>query len=229
MSTDGRVHFKEKPRGWGLAKKPGAYALATKVGESVIDAGGVLSFEQYICGYGEISHSKIRCLLSSDIFDYDNSSVVNGIRWDAEAGALQWGANKDKISEDGMCMSIRGISRPDWDESTSFFDISDEGLLFTEIKIHKAPFEFSLKTRRNIRPGQHYIDFHFTYFNGCEWVTKKERVDFRVNNKFEQYGTLLSCLAALALVVTIVHDGLAPLVELSHEVGVFVQSLRHDL
>ncbi|MNI87603.1 hypothetical protein D3C73_1448140 [compost metagenome] len=117
-----------------------------------------------------------------------------------------------------------------WEASTAYFDADTQGgAIFTEVKMGKAPFEYSLKTRKNIQPGQHYIDFHFTYFNDCEWVTKKERLDFKVNNKFEQHSTLLSVLAALALIVTIAHDGIAPLFEFAHDIGKYTNFLHNKL
>lgn len=215
-----------RPRNWENFDAPGSYTLASRVSETVINAGDTLKFEQYITGYGEIKKCKIQCYISSDIFDYSCSTLTNSIS-QTEDFQLYWGADTDNIGEIGFSCMCQGLKAPKWKEETLFFDTSP-GLLLSEIKATKAPFDYSLKTKPHIKPGNHYIDFYLTYFNGAEWKSSKERVDFRVNNSFEKHSTIISFLAAVALLVTILHDGAAPLFELIHELGKHIISRQHQ-
>lgn len=214
-----------RPRNWNNYDAPGSYALASRVSETVINAGDTLKFEQYITGYGEIKKCKIQCYISSDIFDDTVSTVTNSLA-QRDNIELFWGARRDVIGEPGYHCTCSGLRADNWEEETLFFDAGSHGMLLSEMKVTNAPFDYSLKTRNNIKPGSHYIDFYMTYFNGEEWKTSKERVDFRVNNSFEKHSTVISLLAAAALIVTIVHDGLAPLLETIHELGKYI-SARH--
>lgn len=219
------------PRTWKNAEMPGAYALATRVGETVINAGDNLSFEQYITGYGEISNCKIQCYISSDLFDRDSSSVHHTPYIETQENGsitIKWGRETGYVDNAGYNCICMGVKTANWKDPTLFFDANEPGLLITELKSGKAPFEYNLKTSKTIRPGSHYIDFYLTYFNGQEWKTSKERLDFRVNNTFEKNSTTLSLLAALALLVTIAHDGIAPAIETIHEIGKFVSQQHHS-
>ncbi|MDZ3825868.1 hypothetical protein [Pseudomonas monsensis] len=214
------------PRLWNNAAMPGAYSLATRAGESIINTGDTLSFEQYVTGYGEILNCKVQCYISSSIFDTEASYVTHspyGELQESGQMAILWGAKTETIKNDvGYTCIMEGITTTYWEKPTLFFDTDSPGLLMTERKSRNAPFSYSLKTKNNIKPGTHYIDFYFTYFNGAEWHSKKERIEFKVNNSFEKHSTLLSALAAAALIVTIFHDGFGPMLETAHEIGKYV-------
>ncbi|MNP65517.1 hypothetical protein D3C76_1611140 [compost metagenome] len=68
---------------------------------------------------------------------------------------LKWGKVDSKITETGFCCTIHGVQHVKWEASTAYFDADTQGgAIFTEVKMGKAPFEYSLKTRKNIQPGQ---------------------------------------------------------------------------
>ncbi|MNR58837.1 hypothetical protein D3C85_1799340 [compost metagenome] len=79
---------------------------------------------------------------------------------------------------------------------------------------------------KGAKAGNHYIAFYMTYFNGAEWICEEERIAFKINNTFERYNTVISVLAAAALIVTILHDGITPLVETLHSLGKFIETMR---
>ena len=200
------------------ADKPGSYQIATRAAKTTINAGDLLEFEQYITGYGNIRTAKIQAYISTAAFDLDRSHILNSLkRTDVESGLkLSWGSRKDKVHEVGFTCLMAGISAPDDDESTMIFDASDsdEPILLSEQKIERAPFEYSLRTNKTASPGDHYIDFYLTYFNGEKWVTSKERVPFRIKNIFERHAKSISLLALATSMSGILRFALIPLYDM---------------
>lgn len=200
------------------ADKPGSYQIATRAGKTTINAGDTLQFEQYITGYGNIRTAKIQAYISTAAFDLETSHILNSlVKTDTETGfTLNWGNQKDKLTETGFTCLMAGVSAPGDDESTMIFDASptsNEAILMSERKIEHAPFEYSLQTKKTVGPGDHYIDFYLTYFNGEKWTTSKERVSFRIRNIFERYAKTISVLALITSISGIVRFALFPLYE----------------
>lgn len=215
------------PRSLPNGEKPGSYMLATRVGETNINPGERLVFEQYITGYGRIESAKIQCYISSDIFDFESSIVTHSLKMNSDTGMITWGRLKHKVDNLGFNAVLRGVKLNKWDEGTMFCDADSEGsCVLTELKCDLAPFSYDLVTNNNIKPGSHYIDFYLRYYNGVEWVVRNERLNFKVNSFFERHNTLISLLAATALVVTIAGSGLLPMFKAVHEIGIFVSEVH---
>lgn len=221
------------PRSQPNADKPGAYQLATQVGTLTFKPGETLQFDQYITGYGEVSGAKIQAYFSPEVFDKEHCTVRHGLvteRRDGGHSPIGWGSQIDILDTKGFCSFLQGFKFYQGD-TTCFFDLPgmDSNRVFTEVAGEHAPFEFSLKIAKTAAPGMHHVDFYLTYFNGETWTVTKERMEFKIYNQFERHNGLLSLLAAIALVVTIGHDGVAPILELAHSLGKLVSSLRHSL
>lgn len=185
------------------AEKPGSYQIATRTGKTTINAGDTLSFEQYLTGYGNIKTAKLQAYISTDAFDLEESYILSSLMQTNIDGGfkLTWGNNKDKLSETGFTCLMAGIQANGDDESTMVFDASNTSaapILLCEQKLDHAPFEYSLKTKSALSPGDHYIDFYLTYFSGEKWITSKERVPFKIRNVFEKYAKTISTLALIA-------------------------------
>jgi len=220
------------PRNKNNARHPGAYQLATQGSITTINAGDELNFKQFITGYGEISDAKIQAYFSAEVFDEDKSSVRQGLifeKHDELHFPVGWGNTITKLDSKGFCAQLTGIPFPEGGPPSFVFDSnvdSSSNRIFTELEGDYAPFEFTLKVKKNASHGTHYLDFYLTYFNGQAWSISKERVEFKINNQFEKHSGLLSLLAAAALIVTIAHDGLGPLIEYAHNIGKFVSCWR---
>lgn len=203
---------KKKPREWPNAGEPGSYQIATKAGKTIISPGDVLTFDQYITGYGNIMTGKIQCYISSDVFLGESSYVESGLS--PNDHDIEWGRDKNLITDDGFRLSLQGISideKPEWGDSTMFVDASPNiNSVLTETKRLKAPFTYSLATKKNAASGMHYIDFYLTYFNGREWITNKERVDFKIKNFFERHNKSITWLAIIASVTALLRLAVIP-------------------
>jgi hypothetical protein len=197
--------------------KPGSYKIASRVRETTINPGETLKIAQYITGYGKADAFKIQAYISDEIFDESSSYA-----WHSLSGKLRpdnkwdftWGAEKSPVTGHAFRMMMGGVVINN-ERRTYMFDMTPGAthILTEEESGGKAPFEYELKTKRGARPGTHYISFYITYFDGYNWVCQEEKVSFKINNKFEQYSTILSALAAIALLVTIIHDGAWPVSE----------------
>ena len=201
------------------ADKPGSYQIATRSAKTTINAGDTLHFEQFVTGYGNIRTAKIQAYISTDAFHLGNSYILSSlVKTDTEKGfILSWGNQRDKLTESGFTCLLAGISTSTDEESTMIFDASttsNESILMSEKKIAHAPFEYHLQTKKNLSPGDHYIDFYLTFFNGEKWITSKERVSFRIRNVFERYSKTISALAVTASVAGIVRLVILPLYNL---------------
>lgn len=216
----------EAPRMFPNADKPGSYQIATLTKESILNPGDNFSFEHFITGYGEISGAKMQCYFSPDVFDHAHSTVDHSIN-QREIGngqaQMYWGSIQTKIDPSGFASSLRGVEVARWKQNTLFFDASEEingvaterryGSKEGSLRIGNAPFLYNLKTNKKIKPGDHHIDFYFTYFNGWEWICSKERVSFKINNMFERYATPLSIIATIAILLSIFKDGIYPILD----------------
>ncbi|NMY32876.1 hypothetical protein HBR94_15365 [Pseudomonas sp. WS 5412] len=201
----------KSPRSHANSEAPGSYNIATTISKTVINAGEKLTFEQYITGYGEISDAKIQCYISSDIFSSETSLVKCGLGLENEKD-LAWGNTEQSIEGDGFRMTLDAISVSHWDKSTVFVDASERmNSVITEMRYKNPPFTYILNTKKKAKSGIHYIDFYLTFFNGREWITNKERVEFKIRNLFEKYTTPISGLAIVASVSAIAKIILMPI------------------
>lgn len=208
-----QVDLKSKPRTGKYGDEIGAYHLASRVFSKTVNPGDMFKFEQYITGYGDINSSKIRCYISSEIFDIESSSIINSIKDDN--GNISFGNQSDKITGEGFVCHISGIQLDGWEQSTMAFDVSgDENskTIFCENKVENAPFTYNLKLKDDVKPGEYSIDFYFTYYDGHRWQCNKETVDLKVRNFFETNAKIISTLAIVATSISIFRFGVLPVI-----------------
>lgn len=223
----------QKPRKYRNGDKPGAYQLASVIGETTINPGHTLKIKQFITGYGNINGAKIQAYISSDTFDKEASYIIHsasGKVLNDHTLELKWGATTTPFENSEFRLMIGGISLHEGMPATSFLDADNDSsstyLISEKTLGNSAPFEYILKTKHKSNPGIHYINFYLTYYNGEQWTSSEEKIQFKINNVFEKYNRTLSLLAAIALIVTIIHDGLYPFLEVVHDLGKFIEHLR---
>ncbi|MCD9506126.1 hypothetical protein [Photobacterium phosphoreum] len=207
------ITFKDKPRTGMYADEIGAYHLASRVFSKTINPGETFKFEQYITGYGDIRNSKIQCYISSEIFDKENSCVINSLKKDGNK--IGFGNQSNQIDDEGFTCYLSGVQADNWDESTLFFDKGGDSKgsksVFTESKAENAPFFYKLKLKNDVKPGDYSITFYFTYYDGHRWQCSKETVDLKVRNFFEKHAKIISSLAIIATSLSIIRFGFLPL------------------
>lgn len=225
-----RENFRVKgSRNFANSDRPGSYRLASVLRESVLDPGGTIEIDQFITGYGECSGLKITFYPSNKLFVEEESFFEHGLQLTKDnPPKVIWGGTVATISNEGT--SINPIMKNDGCGGYSaVFDIRENSnFIFTERRSPKAPFSYRLKLKRDSTSGPHYINFYLTFYNGNEWVCQEERVNFKINNMFETHSTKLSWIAAIALLVTIAHDGLSPILDSLHEVGKWIELIHHS-
>lgn len=75
-----------------FGSKPGAYDLAIRVSQPIVDPGGRLQVEVYISGYGVIQAAKVAFYPSPNVFDLDpNRSMIAGATKRYSDGRMGWG------------------------------------------------------------------------------------------------------------------------------------------
>ncbi len=188
------MEWPEKPRMGKFSEKNGSYEQGFKVSSTVLNPGDSIVIEQYFTGYGNIRRAKTVFFPISDIFDKEKSYVLHSIKIDS-SGLHTFGGSKDGIQDTGVSFSLQGMKNKGWEESTMFMDI-DNGedvefsipQLMSELKLGEAPFKYHLTTSKNILPGPYSLEFHFIYFNGDAWKSSVKKIDFKVQNFFEQFN-----------------------------------------
>lgn len=199
------ISRRRAPRVGANSEKAGAYQIATIISSNVVDPDGMLSFEQFITGYGEIQESKITGYVSSEIFDEKASTISHSLN--KVNNEIMFGAVSHPINPAGIFGQISGFTGENWGgKSSLYFDMKESALPFisTEHRIgskNNAPFSYDLKIRKNIKAGEYSLDFYFTYFNGEKWQCSKESVKFKVRNIFERHAVKFSTLGVVATVV----------------------------
>ncbi|MCK3826208.1 hypothetical protein [Pseudomonas sp. W2Aug9] len=223
------INTSKNPMNFPDAEKKGGYKLASLLKENTVNPGDTIIIEQYITGYGAYSGFKLVSYISNKVFDENKSFLYAGFIPPSEKNnnKLQWGNEKLRFTNDGVTVLPASMRIDGWPRPESTFDMeSGTNKIVTEMALLNAPFVYKLKTLKNARPGVKYMVFYLTFFNGSEWICEESKVEFKINNTFERYNTTLSILAALALFVTILHDGVAPLFDAFHEVAKLIASLK---
>lgn len=222
------AYFGPKPLNFKDSEAPGDYRLATVVTENSLNPGQLVNIKQYVTGYGKITGIKIVTYISNELFDEDSSYMTSGFGASKQNPSIStWGKTRINFFNSGITLIPGGILRPDWESHAYIFDVeANSNYIITERSLPDAPITYKLKLKRNTPAGLHYMSFYLTYFNGQKWICRENKIEIKVNNKFEQYSTALSILAATALVVTISHDGLVPFFESIHDLSKYILSTR---
>ncbi|MCP2052485.1 UNVERIFIED_ORG: hypothetical protein J3D59_002345 [Pseudomonas fluorescens] len=213
---------RDRPRYFANCDSPGCYSIATRVGETILNPGDTLKFEQFVTGYGDARDAKIQCYISSNVFDNANAHVLMGLGSDAPGEKMKWGFERNNVTDDGFRinpnMFIYKAKTKD-EVKTFFIDGNSDKInsVMSEVRLTNAPFTYSLPTKKDIKSGSHYVDFYMTYFNGREWVVTKERVEFKIRNFFERNNKLISWLAIIASVFAIIRLALVPFAQSIYE------------
>ncbi len=164
-----------KPRNKPNADSIGFYKLAYQIESNVLDPGDTLKVNLFFTGYGQIKNSKIYFLPSKHIFD--TSSITthslggypNYPRWGDSTNAF----NDYYTSTGPFDLTFNGgMTKREWKDTTPYVDYNNNPHsldILTEQILDKPPITYLLKTKRNIRPGQYFINIYFTYFNGSTW------------------------------------------------------------
>lgn len=208
---------KIKPLSCENGQRPGSYRLVSRAGASNLNKGEMLSFDQFITGYGHASGLKIAYYFSSDVFNLEKSYYTYKLGQDPHSGMPTWGDSKNPISQVGTSITL-GTHKDlnTWEYDSYFFNVNMDGhslAINTEVELgDHPPFSYRLVVDKTADAGNHSILFVLTYFDGEKWNNTEERVNFKINNAFEKHSTILSLLAAIALLTSIGNDGLIPLI-----------------
>ncbi|WP_152442313.1 hypothetical protein [Pseudomonas putida] len=191
----------------------GSYSLVTVINNPIINPGETITIDQYISGYGLGSGVKVVHYPSSDVFDVKNSYVSFNPKFNGD-DPITWGGIQGQPDETGGTLIMGPMYRTGSGELVTFCDAdanSNRNSIITERKLgEKPPFHYLFKTKNTAKPGPYKISFVFTYFNGENWQSSTETVEFKIQNYFEKYNTVISILAAAALITTIFSDGVIP-------------------
>lgn len=206
----------QPPRAGPFGDRPGVYSLVAKLFTPVINRGGLVSFQLFFSGYGEIKIGKVFLTLPAEIFDARKAKISTDFFFDGTKKKWWWGANPSygQLTQSIVITQTGGVKLDWWEDTTQFFNPGDETTihLSTESVTTKdpsdvrgsGPMNFDLSTHGNIRPGNYSIDIVFSYFNGEAWCASPKRVEFKVQNFLERFATEIGIVAAIGSALAII-------------------------
>jgi hypothetical protein len=199
-----------------FGSKPGAYDLAIRVSQPIVDPGGSLQVEVYISGYGVIQAAKVAYYPSPEVVDYGKSKMIYGPKvYDDHNGG--WGGNTMPLSDPsfstGGVLTLSGglapRNNPRWQKPTWFLDSredqNDNYQVYTEAKDPRgtSPLYFDLTVNQNAKPGPQSIQFVLTYFDGGTWKTSSKNADFTIRSFYQRNEGPIWWAGGIAAVLTI--------------------------
>lgn len=199
------------PRNGQNADKKGAYDLVARINNAIINRGEYLTVEIFITGYGQIGNSKFVFYPSIDIIDTSESTLTYGLKHEPSGTGtlISWGEKTENLDGVGVSVDLAGgWVKSSWttNEATVYFDItaSPTPQIMTEATHFEiAPIVLKLKIKKKAQPGNHFLHFGFTYFNGQEWSGSNQQVQFTIKNVFQKHEIPISILVFIATILTI--------------------------
>ena len=202
------------PREGDHAEEIGSYGLAIRLHNSVIDPGDTVEVEIFFSGYGQITSSKLVFYTSPNLIDTDSgmSYILTGLDEEEDRKAT-WGHQRIPIDPTGTAldMSDSGLALRNWCKATSYFDVCQTPLptIATEQKLRGyAPVHLFLKTKKSARPGMHSLQFLYTYYDGRQWRSYSETIQYTLRSFYQRHEMkvwLLGAIAALLATVIAIH------------------------
>ncbi len=186
--------------------RAGSYQLLIRGLNPIIDPGGIVSFEVYVVGNGIIKACNVRMTPSIVYIDNSSSRVYYGYQKTANMNNLRYGVLSQPISSSGFIVRIPEVMFKKIDLGDGF----PQTLM--ERKEGRAPLEIYLKTKERILPGNYSCDLYLTYFNGYEWKTDSQKINFTVRNFLQRNELTIALVIALAAFMTIIRS-LTPLLQ----------------
>ena len=210
--------FKDKPRNKIDYDKCGHYELVPQLQKAELDPGDTLKIDLYFSGYGQIRGSKVYFSTVDSLFDTTSYTKFDLNKHDS---TLYWGyTTKTLITPSRFEFSLTGMdnkSSKSWGLPTEYVDYpsddstkvdSTDFAILTEVDMENPPFSIRLHTKKSAPPGNYVAEIVYTYFNGQEWQGQTQVINYKINNKFEQYPiwtwVIGFVVAVIAVIPTIV-------------------------
>jgi len=201
---------KKFPREGKHAENPGAYGLAIRLLNPVVDPGDLIEAELFISGYGNITSSKVVFYPSPNLIDTNEniSYILTGLG-DNKDNEAKWGNEHISITPDGVALDLSesGLSLRNWGKATPYFDTNSNTLptIATELKLEgNAPMHLFLKTKKKALPGVYSLQFLYTYYNGQQWKNCSQEINFTLRNFYQRHEIKVWLLGAFAALVSTV-------------------------
>jgi len=192
---------------------PGYYDISVSQDKSELDPGESLKISLFFTGYGQINMSKI-AVHSSRLDFFDTSSyVMSDLK--IEGNEMTWGAVKHNFGNGLWIINMGGIESRTEDSSYylgSYVDVDSHPsdlAIMTESMWQNAPITLYIKLKKNLEPGNYYINFYYTYYNGKTWAGSSRVVQVKVNNFIERHAVALTIVTVVIALL-----GLIPVIEI---------------
>ncbi|QLG46825.1 hypothetical protein [Costertonia aggregata] len=190
------------------SNKPGIYSQILNANNTTISPGDVIIINHYITGYGRIDPetSKVLAIASASIFDEDSSEVKS-----------TFGNNSNPFSNNGTTGVLISTLVDEQDNEHTLFNDAEflnpekkaPSIVFEQNSISnnkeiQPPYKWILKAKNELTPGDYYLTFILTYFNGENWKNDKVELPIKVMTWYERKESIVQVFAWVIVVITII-------------------------
>lgn len=196
--------------------KPGSYKQILNADITTISPGDRIKVSHFISGYGYIDYKTAKIFYSSsaNIIDESSSTVTHGFLGDEQTNKTIWGGLSHELNSDVNSILIlkSSIINEDTEKTANMFSkpenvnspiIFFELILNNQTKKSNPPILWSIKTKDDLLPGEYYLTYVFTYFNGEKWQNDKVELKIKVMTWYERKESTIQTWSYIILIITI--------------------------
>ncbi len=200
--------------------KTGVYKQVLNADQTTVSKGDYINIEHFISGYGlvDIKTAKIFYSTSADIIAIPGSFITHSFKStyydDVDETHIGWGGKTEPITRSSAILVLSGTTDLEGRLATlTSFDDSHKlrpPVIMTEIftgryiENEQAPIHWKIKIKDDLKAGNYYITFVFTYFNGESWQSDKVELPIKVMAWYEKQESLIQKAAWFIFFITFI-------------------------
>ena len=210
---------------------PGKYQQVISASKTIVAPGDKIEINYFVSGYGKIDNmtAKVYYAFSSDIVDSTRSSLKGSFK-KFKNGQIGWGGSEFPLSSSGATLMLSPMIQHEIEGTfTTLFDDSPPNwiipfggepfsidypvpLIYLEQQYSDLdtgekrvpPYKWKIKLKENLSPGDYYVTFILTYFNGEKWENDKSDIKITIMPWYEQYNSSVQWITVIISFLTIV-------------------------
>lgn len=216
------------------AKNKGSYKQIINASQTSLIPGDSLKINYYISGYGFIDFTSAKLYYSSSANIIDTNKSYLKVDFRVVDDKIIYGGVDMPIHNSGLIPLSGVLFTPQNGITATYFDdfisaenpyyyakkdnrpnhnnyVLESSLIYSEATLgikgqeeYNAPLSFSVKLKENVPPGDYYLSFILTYFNGESWQNERLETKLKVMSWYEEYDSIIQWLALLIAIMTII-------------------------
>lgn len=193
-----------------MTSRPGSYEFVLQANSETLDPGEVFSVAIFFSGLGIIELAKLFSGPPPGVFDDNECYVTSGFGPDpANPSRIILGGHREKVGSAMLLELGAKVKAPNGKVIATLFSpipgrSRDDSLqIVAETTNPNPPLALDFTVAKKCRPGKYSIPFVLTFFDGDQWISKKEIATITVRGLFQRLEGVIAWGSVVALGVTI--------------------------